>query len=271
MCPTITIFGETIILYNIIGIIAAACFALFFYLQLPTKKNMLTPLSEKLIKKHSGETGLLASRSFYAVIETTLLLVIAEGLSTAFNILWAGLTSGSNANFFGNIFFYPVFFMLICWLFKLNPLKHMDLYAPATLCNLIISKISCFMTGCCYGYESQQQIFFNLHTKRYEIPIQLIECLVAVAILIFVMNYRKKNTTPGTVFPVITLAYSITRFFTEFMRGDYEPVFWFIKNYQIQCIIATVLGLIGLYLLKRRPGFENKILTKIEAMETAQR
>ncbi len=87
-------------------------------------------------------------------------------------------------------------------------------------------RIGCFMSGCCYGIESQHGLYFNYSVapgcsgvKR--IPVQLIEAGVELLLfLILFFLFDKKKQTGKFIFNSYMISYAIARFFIEFLRGD---------------------------------------------------
>ena len=69
--------------------------------------------------------------------------------------------------------------------------------------------------------------------------------------MFFVLRaYQKRNRYPGSVFPLFVVLYSGTRFCTEFLRADFEPLVWRLTTYHFQCLAELLLGVIELLLLR---------------------
>ena len=151
-------------------------------------------------------------------------------------------------NFFYNILVLPVGLILAGLLFKLSPLKFTDYIAPAISLALIIFKIACTFAGCCYGVESETFGIINHgNNERMEVPVQIIEGVCALIMFIIILLVRrKKDRTPGLLYPLFMIMYCGSRFVSEFWRGDYPDVWGPLKGYHIQCIIGFVEGLIFL-------------------------
>ena len=91
-----------------------------------------------------------------------------------------------------------------------------------------ITRIGCFVGGCCFGVESQSVISINYTTiifgevvTTYRIPTQLIEsCFNFSLFLYLLVLYSKDDWQRKKILRRYLLIYSIGRFLIEFWRGD---------------------------------------------------
>ncbi len=172
-------------------------------------------------------------------------MFIKAPLNRTFGIA-VGMNSG---NFFGTLFFMPLIIALISLVLWVNPLKQTDIlttFYPFTLC--VDKFCGCFCAGCCNGLWWPAGMY-NYATRRYEVPIQLIEAIVAFIIGIVLLKYKKK-AKPGTMFPVFAILYSATRFVTEFWRGQ-TLIFGPFRYYHVFCAIGVVVGIVELILVNK--------------------
>ncbi len=169
-----------------------------------------------------------------------------------------GNLTGTGASYFGTIVMGLILIPLFSLILWTNLVEIFDHITPAYPLSLVVLKISCALAGCCHGVEWEYGIF-NYKYGRAEVPIQLIEAAVALAIFFFLLHYKKK-AKPGTMFPMYIIAYSSTRFFTEFLRTE-ENILGPFKNYQIQCFIFVIIGVV-LYFVAVKKG--NKIVALFE-------
>lgn len=104
-----------------------------------------------------------------------------------------------------------------------------DLVAPSISLGIAFGKIGCFLAGCCYGRETSLPwavIFRNpnslarLNTPLH--PVQLYEAMINLAIFFFLnlIVKNKRMAFEGGRFWLFIFLYSVTRFFTEMVRGD---------------------------------------------------
>lgn len=118
------------------------------------------------------------------------------------------------------------------------------------------ARIACTVTGCCAGYPSVWGVY-NAYTGDVRFPVQLIESIVSVVILLYVfVREKRRNFVPdGRNVPIILISYGIARFLTEFLHDD-NKLFGFTWM-QIHCVAMLLVGLITLRILKRS---ENKVI-----------
>lgn len=159
-----------------------------------------------------------------------------------------GKLVGTGANYFALLFINGTLYVLYCCIVGINPLKQLDWATPSYPLALIFSKIGCFCGGCCWGVEWEHGLY-SYRNERYEVPTQLIEAFLALAIFIFMMFYKKK-AKKGTLFPTYLILYCSTRFFSEFLRREVN-VLGPLKVYHILCIIGVIVGIVLLIVVKK--------------------
>lgn len=151
------------------------------------------------------------------------------------------------ANYYGNLAAWLLALTLIPALLRISPLRTFDLLTPGLPLSLFVAKLGCFFNGCCYGIELRGSWYLNQMTHRYEFPVQLLEAVVALGLFFFLRWYRKRAAFPGGVFPVYLVSYSVTRFFTEFLRDDLPDVVGGLDAYQVISLVCAILGMLLLY------------------------
>lgn len=242
--------GDTgIQMYTIFNKIAIIIVCLFNLINYNKKMNCLGRGSEYFIKSFSknSKRGQTFIKAFFVFIEIMLVSDVQYHFSINFNGIFGDLV-GTGANYFGALFFAPIFVALLCFLTGIDVFKQMDLITPAYPLALIFAKLACFFQGCCEGFVCSFGLY-NHTTKQTEFPVQLVEMSLAAVIFIFLMFWRKK-AKEGTVFPIYIIIYSATRFFSEFLRQD-ENVFFILKKYHIICLVGIGVGIFWLYVIKK--------------------
>lgn len=237
--------GDTgIELYDLVNLFSGIILLIYNFSHLKYKKEFLSNVSNRLLKVFSNKKNhiFLSNKNFYAFVEI-LIVSLLQYLPT-YNITRIfGHLVGTGANYFGLVFFIPIFLFLLFYLLGINPFKQMDLITPAYPLALTISKIACFCAGCCRGVEWSSGLY-NHYTDRVEFPVQLLESGLALLIFIFFM-FWKKHAKEGTLFPTYLIIYGATRFFSEFTRSE-PDIIWHLKTYHILCIISVIVGLVEL-------------------------
>lgn len=144
---------------------------------------------------------------------------------------------------------------------RLPLLKLLDAVAPAVALGETITRIGCFLNGCCFGQPTNLPwgVVFPPHSaagNEYRVPIhptQLYSSLAGLAIfLLIVFVMERRGWRPGTTFFGFLFLYSLARFLVDFIRW-YEDL----ANHLVNRMIAGGLivgALIGLYWIQRRRG-----------------
>ena len=236
--------GSTdIIMYDLLNIFANIAVFVFNFLMFKRKKNLLSNRSLVCIKIASKKhpESIFAKATFWAILETVLISALQHMPIGVLNGSFGSLMK-TGANYFGFILFIPLILMLFYYLIAINPLKQMDLFAPAEALALVFIKLGCFCTGCCTGFDCDWGLKNYGYTggPRRQFPVQLVEAGLALAIFIFLLWYRKR-AKDGTVFPMFVILYSATRFFSEFTRTE-ANIFGPLKLYHLLCILGVVVG-----------------------------
>lgn len=239
-------------MYDFVGIFSVLAYIVFNLLQTKQKTNELSKLTQFLHKK-IVRVKVDHYKTGFALVELFIITVFQEAFIVNLNHFMGNLVN-TGANYFGLIFFGPV--ILFAWFYfsSVNPFKQMDMITPSYPLALIFIKLSCFCQGCCSGMECSWGWYYPSHDTTM-FPSQFVEMVLALAIFIFLMIYRKK-AKEGTMFPIYLILYSATRFFAEFFRME-ENVFGVLKTYHILCIIGVAVGLLWLFIVHK---FSDKII-----------
>ena len=110
-----------------------------------------------------------------------------------------------------------------------------------------ISRIGCFLAGCCYGkpwiYGVKYSIILNCEVDiTNRIPVQLIEAVVELGIFFYLIRLLKTLEWRNKHILIRYLGvYSIVRFFLEFIRGDEVRGVW--NGISFSQIISIVIWL----------------------------
>lgn len=167
--------------------------------------------------------------------------------------LWleSGFTCLNGKNFALGFVYAP----LACWLtgkvFR-TPYKVLsDWLAPMPLLLFAIFRIACTTAGCCMGYPVKWGIY-NPWLNDYMFPVQLLEALLSVLILIFLMiRMKKRNYVPdGKSMPLMLAVYGAVRFFTEFLRQN-EKLFLGISAAALHSLFMCAAGVVILLCMRR--------------------
>lgn len=248
MLPTLELQN---LAYNLFNVFGAVSVFLFNLTQLNRKKQLLSHAA-LVAHKHfveKSEKGkmpkFLTSITFWAVVDTIVIYAFHYGVMPTLNVNF-GSSIRTGANYYGLLFFMPIILIFACYLLWVNPLKQIDLITPSFPLGLFFSKIGCFGAGCCQGYVWSGGLY-NYKTGYTEFPLQLVEAGVALLLFIFLLIWRKKSK-PGTLFPTYMIAYSVIRFFTDFL-SDRDAIIGPFNIYHILSVAGVIIGIIELLIV----------------------
>lgn len=100
-----------------------------------------------------------------------------------------------------------------------------DLVAPQVALGYAITRVGCFLNGCCYGKFTSLPwgvgppgVGIRLH------PVQLYAAAANLGIFAILLVAWRRRRFDGQIFWGYLILYSIYRFAIEFLRGDHEPL-----------------------------------------------
>lgn len=241
------IFGmNTYNLLSTVSIIVTLLASFFLY---PLKKNALGFYSTKLVDAVSRKNKKIANgMKVFLVSFESLLMAYMLTNATNYNVAFGDMVD-TGANYFATLIWYAPSIIILCFVLMINPLKQLDMTTLLAGLFLFIVKLSCFGNGCCWGIPWEHGMYnYNEYHPGYQVPVQLIEALCALAIFFFLLWYRKKAKI-GTLYPMYVILYSATRFCSEFFRRE-ENVLWIFKTYHLLCMAGFVIGLILFFIIR---------------------
>ncbi len=192
------------------------------------------------------------------------------GLMEIFMVNHGGLV------FYGGFILAAIAGIVFCRLRRLPLFKMMDIMAPALPLAHAIGRIGCLINGCCFGFvyrgpfavlyrngdgivQRIQQAQGLLEPDAVDplptFPIEGVAALTNLAICGLLLLLERRGLARNRLFLVYGLVYSVTRFLTEFGRGDYLLPPGALTPAQVTCLWLAPLMLISLvasYLYKRR-------------------
>ncbi len=130
--------------------------------------------------------------------------------------------------FSGGFVFYGSFVtiipMVIWYLkkYKIPILPMLDILAITTLIVHAIGRLGCFTAGCCYGSTTNSVfgLVFPTTLGQKVHPTQLYEFITLFIILLFLLQFKKRQLFNGQTFLLYINFYAISRIILEFFRGD---------------------------------------------------
>ena len=208
-------------------------------------------------KKHGMTAKDTVSSSFFGLFVS---LFSASLMAFLYNkiILFASggeIYAASRLRLFGILLFSPFIIKGMYAMAKKNADTPLDLHAVGTAITLGFAKIGCFSYGCCYGIPFAHGIVNRL-TGQTVFPVQLAEaacCFVLAAVLVWLAHSGKCK---GFLFPITQIAYSVPRFFLEFLRHyDYAvegDILLQLSVWQWFSVLTTLIGIVWIVLKKKK-------------------
>jgi phosphatidylglycerol:prolipoprotein diacylglycerol transferase len=115
-------------------------------------------------------------------------------------------------------------------LWRLPWRKSADAFAPSLAAGYGITRLGCFLAGCCWGkptgswigvrFTDRAHVLTGVPIKVSLVPTQLIEAGVSLLIFAALLWLRKRRAFHGQVILAYVLCYSVARFIVEWWRGD---------------------------------------------------
>lgn len=144
--------------------------------------------------------------------------------------------------------------VIYCRIVHVDVSQYADYGAMFIPCFHIFGRIGCFLSGCCYGMESD--FGFVYHYSMIEsangvrrFPVQLVEAFGELLIFIAIVILWKKGVFKKKLISVYFVAYPILRFVLEFFRGDsYRGFLFGLSTSQIISILAFAVNAIFILL-----------------------
>jgi phosphatidylglycerol:prolipoprotein diacylglycerol transferase len=128
-----------------------------------------------------------------------------------------------------------------------------ELAAPCITAAHAIGRIGCFLSGCCYGVQSEHGLDFPGIGKV--IPTQLYEAIFLILLTTVLLYFILSDKVTGYNLTLYAIAYAVFRFVIEFFRGDERGAFLgALSPSQIQSFILLAAGVCLLVLRIKKPS-----------------
>lgn len=200
-------------------------------------------------------SGIIGARVFYVIFHWS---DFSSNPLSAFNPFGSSGQFGiAGLNLYGG-----VVFALVSTLFyvryKRQPLwQTCDVFAPAVALGIFISRIGCFLNGCCFGIPGDLPICVvfpegsipHHHFGDQALhPTQLYSSAYGLLLFIVLHNFDKRKSFYGSTFALLLMLEAVFRFAIEYVRY-YEPAMrthLFGISFTYNHLIAVGLFLLGL-------------------------
>ena len=186
-------------------------------------------------------------------IVITVLIVYPVAVLWMFTMFW--IESGFSSWGGNNIVRVFVYVPLIGWpVAKLLRIKKEEMFSLLSFGPLLVHGIShfgCVFLGCCTGFPCSFGIYNPIY-KDMRFPIQPIEAIGAVAIVIYLfLRAKKRQFKPdGLEYPMMLVLYGLSRFVFEFLRANEKDAIG-LSNLSYHAAFMLVVGVVWIIIARR--------------------
>lgn len=182
--------------------------------------------------------GLPAWKAFTMVI-----LVYAISMLWMFFQCWVenGFQGWGGNNIVRTFVWVPVAAWPVSKLLKIEWKRSCDFLAPCVPM-IQVNHWGCIFAGCCHGYPCSWGVY-NPILDTNTFPVQFLEALVALIVVIIVCKYEKKqNYEPdGLAYPLMLMLFGYSRFLLEFLRDNPKVIFG-VSTLAIHALFMALVG-----------------------------
>lgn len=139
----------------------------------------------------------------------------------------------SGYSYLGGIIASIIFISLYCYKYKLNFKKIISIFSMLYPLIYSISKVGCFLNGCCNG-------ILKIGTSEFYIPLQLIDSVIMLFLFFILLFQYLKNKR--YMFSKFTFGFCLIRFFEDFFRFYRNTNSYNLTFEQILCVIFILIG-----------------------------
>lgn len=159
---------------------------------------------------------------------------------------------------------------IFCYLRKVRFVVLADITTPALCIGYAITRIGCFLNGCCHGHATDLPwgVYFPENAAQFPMhvhPTQLYASAGSILIFFILTRLWSKMHRPGQLFPLYLMLYSLLRFGCEQTRrgatAELFGPFPVLTIGQAACILIALAGFVWFMILQRMP-YENPITAR---------
>lgn len=206
-------------------------------------------------------SGVLGARLVFVLINP-----LTEDLSRFFKFWEGGLS------FHGGLLFAVLAIYFHCRIIKVEFLEFADLVAPSVAIAYGVTRLGCFLNGCCYGAPTNMPwgCVFSGHgvTTPPSHPTQIYSAIASFAVFGILARASIKPRKPGFVLTLYIGLYGVYRFIVEFFRAGYSANYMLLglTEAQVVSIAMTAASVIVLVFYYR----ENTVAAPTPARKTSK-
>lgn len=206
--------------------------------------------------------GIVGARVSFAILHWS---DFAHNLGAIFNPFGANQFGIAGLNLYGGVLLAIGGAWLYCYVKKLSVLEVFDYFAPTLGLGIGISRIGCFLNGCCFGTPTNLpwgvkfpvgSIPYSVFGDQYIHPAQIYSSLYGLGLFVLLHYVLKHRKFPGQLVAILFMVEAFFRFVLEYVRY-YENAMHFSfdgMNPTYNQVVAIGLFLAGLviYLVQQK-------------------
>ena len=170
------------------------------------------------------------------------ILLTMAGVAGAMLMFYIETGSFGGTSLFGSIFFIPLFLLPVL-LLGIPFSTLMDLCAPAECLMLVLMKLDCLLSGCCFGKY--------LPSLEIQFPSQIVEMITFFVIMLLLLRLERNEKNRGRIYGHYLIIYGIARFILNWFRYGVKPFVWILPAGNFWSLVAIALGFTWISLIKK--------------------
>lgn len=263
MVPNIQIFDKTISAYMIAALVGVL--VMLFSMKHIAKKSGMDELDVQNCILISFIGVVLGGHLFSGIGK--IYTLIKENTPVHINS-FQDFVSVATYVFGGSVFFGGLIGAIIaCAIYikikKWDPKPYMDIGAMAAPLFHCFGRIGCFLSGCCYGVESDFGFVYHYSVveaangvRRF--PVQLVEAFFNLCLFFVIYKLFKTRKFKDKLLFIYLVSYSVARFILEFFRGDeYRGFIGVLSVSQFVALVIVFLILISTLVSRNKNKLKN--------------
>lgn len=178
----------------------------------------------------------------------------------------SGVIGIAGLSMLGGVIFSVAALFIFCHVKKISILKIGDIMAPSFAIGIFLTRIGCFLSGCCFGKACNLPwaLVFPSNSPAGHVnhgiaihPTQIYSSLYGLAIFGLLLYTERKRKFEGSVMSMFFILYGIARFLVDYVRYYEDEVVYTIFGSlftinQIVSFFMFLAGVIVYFLLGKR-------------------
>ncbi len=211
---------------------------------------------------YGGKYRLSKKKSLVAAL---CILVTTYAFIYAYNWALSGFQRFGGKNLVHGFIYIPLFAYPISRMIKHDWRSVCDFFAPLPALAQGINKIGCSFAGCCRGYPCAFGIY-NWIKDGPTFPIQLVECVAYLSIVVFIAHYSKRSNYKGdgSAYSLMLICFGASRFLFEFARDNKKLIFG-CSALALHAAFMVIVGVFAFVCIKKK---QERLTSKNRMLDT---